>query len=117
MGRKTCRQINEPGHAHELTFSCDRRLPLLSRDRSRAWLVEAIEAARQAMRFDLWAYVVMPEHVHILLHPRDVSYDVSRILRRIKQPVGYRAIRYLRDHDPHWLSRLTIRRADGGAEH
>jgi putative transposase len=77
---KRCRRINEPGHAHELTFSCYRWLALLSRDRTRTWLIEAIEEARKQMRFDLWAYVVMPEHVHILLNPREPIYDVARIL-------------------------------------
>jgi putative transposase len=68
------------------------------------------------MGFDLWAYVIMPEHVHILLHPHEPSYDVSRILRRIKQPVGQRAMRYLRDHAPEWLERLTILKPDGASE-
>ncbi len=62
MARKRCRRYDEVGHAHELTFSCDRRLPLLSRDRTRHWLIEAIQAARGRTRFDLWAYVIMPEH-------------------------------------------------------
>lgn len=116
MSRKTCRRINESGHAHELTFSCYKRLPLLSRDRSRSWLVEAIEAARQTMRFGLWAYVIMPEHVHILLHPRDRSYQISRVLWQIKHPVGQRAIRYLQDHAADWLKHLTIVGADGTRE-
>ena len=33
--RKRVRSYNVPGHAHELTFSCFRRLPLLSCDRTR----------------------------------------------------------------------------------
>ncbi|MDA0835649.1 MAG: hypothetical protein O2955_13865 [Planctomycetota bacterium] len=34
------RNDNEPGHAHELTFSCYHRLPLLSRERSCRWLAD-----------------------------------------------------------------------------
>lgn len=30
--RKTIKQFHEPGHLHELTFSCYRRLPLLTND-------------------------------------------------------------------------------------
>jgi putative transposase len=116
MARKACRRIDEPGHAHELTFSCYRRLPLLARDRSRMWLVEAIEAARRTMDFDLWAYVVMPEHVHILMSPRERPYQISRILWRIKRPVGLRAIRFLQEHDVAWLRRLTVERTDGTVE-
>jgi putative transposase len=37
--RKRVRSYNEPGHAHELTFSCFHRLPLLSRDRTRQWFI------------------------------------------------------------------------------
>jgi hypothetical protein len=32
--RKQVRSYNIPDHAHELTFSCFRRLPLLSRERT-----------------------------------------------------------------------------------
>jgi putative transposase len=115
MARKRCRRDNQPGHAHELTFSCYRRLPLLSRDRTRGWLIEAIEAARERMRFDLWAYVIMPEHVHILLCPREPLYEIARILWQIKRPVARRTIDHLRVHSPEWLTRLTATREDGTA--
>ena len=42
---KRVKSYNTPGHAHELTFSCFRRLPLLNRDRTRQWLLDAIEQA------------------------------------------------------------------------
>jgi hypothetical protein len=35
---------NLPGHAHERTFSCCRRLPLWNRDRSREWLLDALRS-------------------------------------------------------------------------
>ena len=70
MARKRCRRYDAPGDAHALTFSCYRRLPLLSRDRTREWLVEAIEQARACERFYLWAYVILPEHVHVLIRPQ-----------------------------------------------
>src|SRR5438105_3542553 len=116
MARKRCRRYNEPGHAHELTFSCYGRLPLLSRDRTRGWLMEAIDEARTSERFDLWAYVIMPEHVHILIRPREPGYEISRILWRIKRPVGRRAIGYLRVHDSPFLARLRVTRGDGTQE-
>ena len=80
MARKRCRRYDDPGHAHALTFSCHRRLPLLSRDRTRKSLVESIDEARVREQFDLWAYVIMPEHVHALIRPREPGYEVSRIL-------------------------------------
>ena len=100
--RKLRRSWNEPGHAHELTFSCYRRWPLLSKDLTRSWFVEALDRARQRWNLALWAYVIMPEHAHVLLHPRDPAYEISSILKSSKQPVSQRAMAYLRRHNPWW---------------
>jgi putative transposase len=108
MARKTCRRHDAPGHAHELTFSCHGRLPLLARDRTRLWFVEAVEAARGPLAFDVWAYVLMPEHVHLLVRPRDPAHGVSAILHRLKRHVARRAIAFLEREASDWLPRLTV---------
>lgn len=110
---KSCKRYNDAGHAHELTFSCFRGLPLLSRDRSREWLVEAITRARVRHSFDVWAYVIMPEHVHLIICPRLADYDVSRMLLGIKWPVSRWALEYLRIHAPSWIEKLTDRQPSG----
>jgi len=115
--RKACRRINEPGHAHSLTFLCFSRRPFLSKDRSRRWLVEAIDRAREKHAFDLWAYVVMPEHVHLLIWPRKPVYSTSRILTSIKLPVSIKALSYLRQTAPHFLSQMEDRQPDGSVHH
>jgi putative transposase len=102
--------FNEPGHAHELTFTCQRRFKFLAAERTCCWLAEAIDAARKALDFALWAYVFKPEHVHLIVHPRRVNYDVSALLAAIKEPVGRTALKYLRAHAPDWLPRLAVRR-------
>ena len=40
--RKLRQSCEHPGSAHELTFPCYRRLPLLGRDRTRQWVIEAM---------------------------------------------------------------------------
>jgi putative transposase len=115
--RKCLRHYNEPGHAHELTFSCYRGLPLLSRDRTRRWFIEALARARDRCDFRLWAYVIMPEHAHVLLLPTKPDYDVAAILKSIKQPVARRATAWLRAHHPQWLRRLRVERPGGRVEH
>src|SRR5579862_5773922 len=104
--RKQVRSYNEPGHAHELTFSCFRRLPLLSRDRSRQWFLEALESARQRRNLALWAYVIMPEHVHVIVCPGDTVYEVRLIRTALKVPVQRKALAYLRREAPDFLNRL-----------
>jgi putative transposase len=70
-------RVNVPGHVHFYTFSCDQRLPLLTNDTWRIWLVESINHARKELDVALWAYVFMPEHVHLLVHPRRENYRIS----------------------------------------
>jgi putative transposase len=101
------RVFNEPGHGHELTFNCFHRYRFLSSERTCTWLAEAIEAARQAHDFSLWAYVFMPEHVHLVVMPRRPDYDISSILKAIKTPVASRAIAHIEEHAPSWLPRIT----------
>jgi putative transposase len=55
------------GHEHFLTFSCYRRLSYLLEDHARIVFEEALESLRQKHRFYLFGYVLMPEHVHLLL--------------------------------------------------
>jgi putative transposase len=105
--RKQAKTYNEPGHAHELTFSCFQRQPFLTKDRTRRWFVDALERAREKCELDLWAYVIMPEHVHVLFQPRKPRYEISVIRSAIKLGVSVKAVRYLRRHAPDALPRLA----------
>jgi putative transposase len=104
--RKTCKRLNNPGDAHSLTFSCFRRQPFLSKDSSRQWLVDAIDRARVIHRFHVWAYVIMPEHAHLLIWPTKKEYDISDVLISIKKSVAQRALVFVRRHAPEFLPRM-----------
>jgi putative transposase len=105
--RKKCRRYNVPGNAHELTFSCFRGRAFLSEERTCGYLVDAILGAKREHPFDLWAYVFMPEHVHLLICPQGNVYSIAAILRAIKLPVARRAMIYLRERDPADLAWLA----------
>jgi putative transposase len=109
--QKKLHRLNEMGHARELTFSCYRRFAFLNRDRTRAWFVEELEGARKKWSFDLWGYVLMPEHVHLLIYPRG-SAKAGYIAGQIKEAVGRKAIAYLKTNAPHWLPRITVKEGD-----
>src|SRR5437016_3019104 len=86
--------INTPGHAHELTFSCYQRFSFLKAERTCQWLAEAIVAARTKHVLDLWDFVFMPEHVHLIVRPRQPEYEMRKVLAGIKLPVARRAVRF-----------------------
>ena len=52
----------------------------------------------------------MPDHAHMLIYPTQFPYDIARIRRAIKAPVGRKAITYLKTNAPEWLSKITRRR-------
>jgi putative transposase len=111
--RKTCKRHNNPGDAHALTFSCFQRQPFLSKDRSRQWLIEAIDRARDKLHFHVWAYVIMPEHAHLLVWPTEAVYDISDVLNSIKQSVAKRALLFVQKHAPEFLPRMEDRQPNG----
>jgi putative transposase len=112
MARKHCSNFNDVGHAHELTFTCYKRFPFLGAERTCQWLIESINEARMERGFDLWAYVFMPEHVHLILCPRAAPYDIAAIRKAIKAPVGLQALKYIEMHAPEWLPTVTRRRGN-----
>ena len=107
--RKTRVAWDEPGHAHFVTFSCFQRLPLLTRDRTRRWVITSLEETRRRLDVALWAYVIMPEHVHVLLYPLQADYEMRLILVALERPVSDAAKRHLeRTGNTQWLNRLRV---------
>ncbi|WP_435017575.1 REP-associated tyrosine transposase [Tundrisphaera sp. TA3] len=102
--------FDDPGHAHALTFTCYRRHRFLAAERTCRWLADSIAEARVRHRFDLWAFVFMPEHAHLIIRPHAPESTVAAILKGIKQPVGRRALLFIEAEAPHWLPRVTRQR-------
>lgn len=115
--RRHRRNYNELGHAHELTFCCFGRYPFLRSERTCEWFAEAVKKARSDHQFEVWAYVIMPEHVHLMIHPLNPDYDIAAIRQAIKEPVGRVAMRWLEAHAPDWLPRLTVNSTSRSRRH
>ncbi|MGB8886039.1 MAG: transposase [Candidatus Korobacteraceae bacterium] len=84
-----------------VTFSCYRRQPLLQSARAMRMFELALEQARRQYGFWVTGYVVMPEHVHLLVsEPERATLAVA--LQALKQSVARRLIA----HSPHfWQAR------------
>jgi len=75
------------GDLHFITFSCYRRLPLLKPARARDIFVKELGKVRDEMGFHLLGYVVMPEHVHLLMsEPKQGT--PSTVLQKLKLRVA-----------------------------
>jgi putative transposase len=58
-----------PGHTHFLTFSCYRRLGFFWHDSIKQIAVDGLKHLQVRFRICVVGYVIMPEHVHLLLYP------------------------------------------------
>jgi len=111
-------QRRDVGHqAHFYTFSCFRRQTFLERPRCRQWLIDALGRAIELHDLSLWAWVIMPEHVHVIVQPRQVPYAGGRVLKSIKQPVAQLAVGYVRAHAPAFLPRMLDAQPNGRRTH
>jgi putative transposase len=106
--RKTVKRFHEPGDCHELTFSCYRRIPLLTNDEWRHLLAESLDQAVSGQSCRLIAYVFMPEHVHILIQPTSHDVHMDLFLKALKAPFCRRIKRLLEVVGSPLLERLTV---------
>jgi putative transposase len=110
---KRIAHYNVPGNWHELTFSCFRGYPLLSKDRACQWLMDAIVNTCRKLNYSLVAYVFMPNHVHLIMKPRDETHDIAAFLTSVKLSVSKKAKLWLEKKDRAWLKKLTVSEAVG----
>ncbi|HLA84785.1 MAG TPA: transposase [Thermoguttaceae bacterium] len=75
-------------------------------------MLDALDLGRRRSEYDLWAYVVMPEHVHVVLFPRP-DVKISEILTTLKQSVAKRAISWLKKNAVDFLPRLEDLQPNG----
>jgi putative transposase len=68
-------RFHHSGQSHFVTFCCYHRRRLFITDASRRTFESALERVRRSFRLRVYGYVVMPEHVHLLLSEpqRDMS--------------------------------------------
>ena len=76
---------------HFITASCYRRQPLLGSAWRRELFVQALEQVRQRYQFVLVAYVVMPEHFHLLISEPERA-NPSVVIQALKLGVARRIV-------------------------
>jgi putative transposase len=107
--RKRVKHFHEVGDVHELTFSCYRRMPLLTNNAWRTELSRCINAACERTGGKLAAFVYMPEHVHLLVWGLRCKEEVSDLLSRLKRPLSVAVRADLEAKNSRLLTKLMVR--------
>src|ERR1700676_3838509 len=85
--RNALRRFYGSGDLHFVTFSCYRRWPYLGTVRARNCFVKILDEVRSRHGFTLLGYVLMPEHVHLLISGPEHG-NPSKVLQVVKQKVS-----------------------------
>jgi putative transposase len=93
---QTCRQV------HFLTFSCYRQRPNFGNVVACSTFVSALERVRRDYDLCVYGYVVMPEHVHLLVNEPKRG-TLAQAMQSLKQGVARRLA--LRAADSFWQAR------------
>jgi putative transposase len=92
-------RYQQTGDLHFVTFSCYQRLPYLRSVEARELLERSLETMRVRYGFFVSAYVVMPEHVHLLVS-EPLKSDLATVLQALKLSVAVQ-----RTERPFWQKR------------
>ena len=88
--------ISRDSPCHYLTAVAKKRLPIFRSDKIRSIRCSALNEARHSGKFSLYAYVVMPDHIHVVT---DSALRPSKILQFINGITARRIIDYLKEHN------------------
>jgi putative transposase len=105
------RRFQETNHSHFVTFSCWHRRRYFKSDDLYSLFVQGLEAARTRFNFRLYGYVVMPEHVHLLLS-EPTKQKLADAIHYLKLSFAKRA------RGPHSASaQVSVQRTDANLGH
>jgi putative transposase len=95
------KRFHQSEQSHFITFSCYHRRRLFQTDESKVVFEKALERIRRMFELRIYAYVIMPEHVHLLVSEPEQGL-LSEALKSLKQGVSRRL---LGDAEHFWQKR------------
>ena len=96
------KRFHQSRNLHFLTSSCYHRLPYFQSIHSRTTFESSLEMARKKYNLCVYGYVVMPEHVHMLVNEPEQD-TLAKAIQSLKQSVARTLA--LRADTPFWQAR------------
>jgi len=97
--RRNLKRYYGAGNLHFITCSCYRRQRLLGSPRRRDLFLTVLEQVRKRYQFVVVGYVVMPEHIHLLIGEPQVKTP-STVMQALKLGFARRVLAQTRRRNP-----------------
>ncbi|NQT06922.1 MAG: transposase [Candidatus Omnitrophica bacterium] len=78
------RRYYEPNAVYNITCNAYARRPIFKGKKAADCLLSTLGYYRYILRFSLYCYCIMPEHLHVIIQPHLKKYNISQIMKHIK---------------------------------
>jgi REP-associated tyrosine transposase len=86
---------HEPNTFHYTTSVCYRRVPVFSSKKACSLFIEALVETRRRSPLKLIGYVIMPDHIHLIINP--LGRDISAVMNQLKSASARSIIDWLKE--------------------
>jgi putative transposase len=91
------KRYQDTGHSHFVTFTCFHRRTAFLRVEAREEFERALERVRRTYGMCIYGYVIMPDHIHLLVRETERE-SLAVAIKSLKQGVARRLIRNFDKH-------------------
>lgn len=104
----TQRAFYQTEYPYFVTTDINRRLPLFDDSKLANILKNNIFYYKETLDFILYAYVVMPDHLHMVIKVNE-QYNISKVMQAIKYHAAKDVHNYLESEGKIWKPRFNYR--------
>jgi len=76
-------------HRYFITLGTFNKRPIFKDNFWVTWLVDALKEKAKSLRFKIWAYCFMPDHLHILIEGKEAYSNMKQFVSSYKQYTGF----------------------------
>lgn len=82
---------------HYLTFVAFRRVPIFQSENICQFLIDALKETKEKYPFKLIGYVIMPDHIHLIVNP--LGCDIDIVGKELKGISANKVIKWLKENE------------------
>ena len=103
------KHYDKSGTVRFVTFSCHRRKNLFIDSKAFYLFIESLEGIRKKYHIQLLGYVVMPNHVHLVIYPVE-ELALGRVVGDLKAHSAFHIIKRWKSNDDRILKNIEVTR-------
>ena len=95
------KHILAKGYAYFITTNVKNNIPIFKDDSCCQLLINDLDYYRKELEFILYGYVIMPTHLHLIIHPSEKT-SIALVMKKIKGHSSYPINKYLNQKGSLW---------------